>query len=62
MKIFLMLIVFFAISNMVLAQQNLQDVVYLKNGAIIHGTIIEQIPNKTIKVKTKIADRNQVTK
>jgi len=38
--------------------QNVQyeDVVYLKNGSIIHGMIIEQIPNKTLKIKT--ADRN----
>ena len=34
------------------AQEQLQDVVYLKNGSIIRGDIIEQIPNKTIKVKT----------
>lgn len=33
-----------------------EDVVYLKNGSIIHGMIIEQIPNETIKIKT--ADRN----
>lgn len=38
--------------------QNIQyeDVVYLKNGSIIRGMIVEQIPNKTIKIKT--ADRN----
>ncbi|RLD34094.1 MAG: hypothetical protein DRJ15_00545 [Bacteroidetes bacterium] len=33
-----------------------EDVVYLKNGSIIHGMIIEQIPNQTIKIKT--ADGN----
>ena len=33
--------------------QNMEDVVYLKNGSIIHGTIIEQIPNESIKIKTK---------
>lgn len=32
--------------------QELQDVVYLKNGSIIRGIILEQIPNKTIKIKT----------
>jgi hypothetical protein len=31
----------------------MEDVVYLKNGSIIHGTIIEQVPNQTIKIKTK---------
>jgi len=30
-----------------------QDVVYLKNGSIIRGMIIEQIPNKTLKIQTK---------
>ncbi len=34
------------------AQQDLQDVVYLKNGGIIRGMIIEQIPNVTIKIQT----------
>jgi len=38
--------------------QNVQyeDVVYLKNGSVIHGLIIEQIPNQTITIQT--ADRN----
>jgi hypothetical protein len=36
--------------------QNFEDVVYLKNGSIIRGIIIEQIPNQTIKIQTK--DRN----
>ncbi len=30
----------------------LQDVVYLKNGSVIRGTIIEQVPNVQIKIKT----------
>ena len=30
----------------------LQDVVYLKNGSIIRGTIMEQIPNESMKVET----------
>lgn len=37
-------------------QSNYQDVVYLKNGSIIRGIIIEQIPNKSIKIET--ADRS----
>jgi hypothetical protein len=32
--------------------QELQDVVYLKNGSIIRGIIIEQVPGKTLKIKT----------
>ena len=38
---------------MVKAQTNYEDVVYLKNGSIIHGMIIEQVPNKSIKIMTK---------
>jgi len=34
------------------AQDQKQDVVYLKNGSIIRGYIVEQIPNQTIKIKT----------
>lgn len=37
-------------------QNNMEDVVYLKNGSIIRGIIIEQIPNQSIKIQTK--DRN----
>ena len=35
------------------AQANYEDVVYLKNGSIMHGIIIEQIPNQSIKIQTK---------
>ncbi len=49
---------FFAISIATLAsaQSNYEDFVYLKNGSIIHGTIIEQVPNESIKIQTK--DKN----
>ena len=32
--------------------QNLQEVVYLKNGSIIKGVIIEQVPGVSLKIKT----------
>ncbi len=32
--------------------QNWEDVVYLKNGSIIKGTIVEQIPNVSLKIQT----------
>ena len=35
------------------AQGNYEDVVYLKNGSIIHGMIIEQVPNESIKIKSE---------
>lgn len=33
--------------------QQMEDVVYLKNGSIIRGIIIEQVPNISLKIKTK---------
>ena len=32
--------------------QNLTEVVYLKNGSVIRGTVIEQVPNESIKIQT----------
>ena len=34
------------------AAQQYQDVVYLKNGSVVRGVILEQIPGKTIKIAT----------
>jgi len=42
----------FTQSRVDLAQGNYPDVVYLKNGSIIRGIIIEQIPNQSIKIQT----------
>jgi hypothetical protein len=39
-------------TTLLFAKANYQDVVYLKNGSIIRGTIVEQIPEKTIKIRT----------
>lgn len=33
--------------------QQLEDVVYLKNGSIIRGLIIEHVPGETIKIQTR---------
>jgi hypothetical protein len=51
------------------AQDNYEDVVYLKNGSIIHGMIIEQVPNVSIKIKSgqnvfvyKIEEIEKITK
>ena len=32
--------------------QEVQEVVYLKNGSIIKGTVIEQVPGKSLKIQT----------
>lgn len=42
----------FLMCSSVLSQSNLQDIIHLKNGSIVRGTIIEQVPNETIKIKT----------
>lgn len=53
MKRFLTLILFVLFTTKSFGQRNYQDVVYLKNGSIIRGVIIEQVPNTSIKVKTE---------
>ncbi len=32
--------------------EEMRDVVYLKNGSIVKGIIVEQVPNKTLKLQT----------
>jgi hypothetical protein len=52
------------------AQQNWTEVVYLKNGSIIKGIVVEQNPNESIKVRTSdgslfvypISDVEKITK
>lgn len=52
MKKYLALIFFALVTTVVFAQSNYQDVAYLKNGSIIRGIIIEQVPDKSIKIET----------
>lgn len=56
MKKLILFVVFVAFSVSCFAQQNYQDVVRLKNGSIIRGVIVEQVPNQSIKVET--SDKN----
>lgn len=44
--------VFALIANLSFAQKNYQDVIYLKNGSIIRGLIIEQVVNESFKIET----------
>ena len=50
-KLLLVLTLLLSISTYV-AAQNYTEVVYLKNGSIIKGVIIEQVPNVSLKIKT----------
>jgi hypothetical protein len=43
----------FANVAQIAAQSNLTDVVYLKNGSIIKGIVVEQIIGQSIKIETK---------
>jgi hypothetical protein len=36
-----------------MAQESLEDVVYLKNGGIMRGTIIEMVPETSVKLQTR---------
>ena len=53
---FYVVFLFVLLSSFIIAKSNTEDVIYLKNGGIFRGKIVEQIPNKTIKIET--ADRN----
>jgi len=44
--------IFAILSIIAFAQQNMEDVVYLKNGNIYRGLIIEQVPGETLKIQT----------
>lgn len=37
----------------VAAQEHLEDVVYLNNGGIVRGLIIEQVPGQSLKIQTR---------
>jgi opacity protein-like surface antigen len=51
MRIFTLILGFF-LALPLFAQRGKQDVVYLKNGSILRGTIVLQDPGKLIKLKT----------
>lgn len=52
-KIIFTIVISIAIAFNASAQNQYDDVVYLKNGSVIHGVIIEQVPNQEIKIQTK---------
>ncbi len=53
MKKLSIFILFVFITTFAFAQnKKYQDVIYLKNGSIIRGIIMEQVPNKIVKIET----------
>ncbi len=69
MKKLLLLIVALAASATIFAQ-NYREVVHLKNGSVIKGVIIEQVPNESLKIQTadgslfvyKMSEVSKITK
>jgi hypothetical protein len=53
MKRTYILLIFIFVSSIAFAQQVYQDVIYLKNGDIAKGIIIENVPNDYVKLETK---------
>ncbi len=51
MKTHLIIIALLLFGNVCLAQENWQDAIFLKNGSVVRGTIVEQVPNKSIKIQ-----------
>ncbi|OJV35970.1 MAG: hypothetical protein BGO29_00175 [Bacteroidales bacterium 36-12] len=56
MKKVIILTSFILASVIAFAQNNYEEVVYLKNGKTIRGVIIEQVPNVQIKIETADGD------
>lgn len=48
-----LVVLFLSVFTGIVYSQQMEDVIYLRNGTIIHGIIIEQVPNVSIKIKTK---------
>ena len=52
MKKYLLCFIVGTMSSFCFAQDNYEDVIYLKNGIVIRGMIIEEVPGKSIKIET----------
>ena len=67
---FLLVLAIVSVGIGTVSAQSLQEVVYLKNGSVIRGTIIEQVPNESLKIQTsdgsvfayKMADVEKISK
>lgn len=49
------------ISQVSLAQNGMEDVIYLKDGSIYRGVLIEQVPNESYKIRSKDGNVYAVT-
>ena len=52
MKRLILLFLFFAAASLSMDAQQYEDVIYLKNGSVIRGIIMEQVPNESMEIHT----------
>ena len=52
MKKLTLIILLLTAATLAFSQNNYEDVVYLKNGSIFHGIIIELVPGESMKIET----------
>lgn len=52
-SVLIALLVFFFVYGSVSGQQRMEDVIHKKDGSVLRGVIVEQIPNESIKIKTR---------
>lgn len=50
------ILVFTFLNSVINGQSLIEDIIYLKNGSVIRGIIVEQVPNESLKIQTK--DKN----
>ena len=53
MRRVLPLLVFLLVCATSLGAQEMEDVLYLKNGTVVRGMIVEQIPNQQVRIRTR---------
>jgi hypothetical protein len=56
MKRNLLFLLFISLSIIIKGQQNYQDILFIKNGSILRGVIINQVLNKSIRIVTLEGD------
>lgn len=70
MKNFFLVLLLLVTPFVMMQAQSMQEVVYLKNGSVIRGVIVEQLPGVSLKIKTgdgsifayNISDVEKITK
>jgi len=61
MKSFILVVLVIILAGNLLAQEKMQDVVYLKNERIVQGAIVEVIPNTSIEIRKRDGEIYELT-